>query len=65
MKIFSINNDDETISRDDLSLRFMPRQQLPVHLTIPLRVITVDSLPRITTSEKYVKEKIHLQIFAQ
>jgi hypothetical protein len=27
MKIFSINNDDETIYRDDLSLRFMPRQQ--------------------------------------
>ncbi len=28
MKIFSINNDDESISRDDLSLRFMPRQQI-------------------------------------
>jgi len=28
MKIFSINNDDETIYRDDLSLRFMPRQQI-------------------------------------
>jgi len=27
MKIFSVNNDDDTISRDDLSLRFMPRQQ--------------------------------------
>jgi hypothetical protein len=27
MKIYSINNDDETISHDDLSLRFMPRQQ--------------------------------------
>jgi len=27
MKIYSINNDDETIYRDDLSLRFMPRQQ--------------------------------------
>jgi hypothetical protein len=27
MKIYSINYYDETISRDDLSLRFMPRQQ--------------------------------------
>jgi hypothetical protein len=27
MKILSVNNDDQLISRDDLSLRFMPRQQ--------------------------------------
>ncbi|CAF4809109.1 unnamed protein product [Rotaria sp. Silwood1] len=28
MKILTNNNDDETISRDDLSIRFMPRQQI-------------------------------------
>ena len=27
MKVFSVDNDDESISRDDLSVRFMPRQQ--------------------------------------